>query len=360
MAALFKGKSFIVPLVITGLGAMTVASAQDIVSSPFAKKTKKQAWEVEDTVPTTPVAAPSSAPVVSPYASPNTTIEIYDAPTTNPLQESAQRQIESTTYNYQPKSAPVYGSATYNDDVMAGAAPKAVISNESYYPGRESRVAAPAPQNYSPPPSARSGAQPSSGPMSKPQRRGGWRSKLGLDNLKTTLRGFFRGGAAATEADGWRDDYIGEVNVEMGASAITQGGMEYGFSFETRAQYDRYRKGFGGRVGDCPPGVTGCAFTLVDGTPTALRGHTSQFFTAGNGEIEDLEIAVEGAYVFLRSAYGDVTLGRDDGAAYLFSLGALWIIACAETAQMDRVHSRQTSLTSSKLASRWTVNLTMA
>jgi len=80
---------------------------------------------------------------------------------------------------------------------------------------------------------------------------------------------------------------------------------------ETRAQYDRYRKGFGGRVGDCPPGVTGCAFTLVDGTPTALRGHTSQFYTAGIGEIEDLEIAVEGAYVFLRSAYGDVTLGRE-------------------------------------------------
>ena len=331
MTTSFKGKSLIMPLVIVGLGAITVASAQDVVGSPFAKKSKKQAWEIDDTAPTTPVAAPSSAPVVSPYASPNRAIEIFDAPTNNPLQQSAQRQIESTTYNYQPKSAPVYGSPTYNDDVMAGAAPtmqpQRTVSDEPYYPGRASRVAAPAPQNYSSPPSARSGARPISGPMSKPQRSVGWRSKLGLDNLKTTLRGFLRGGAAATEADGWRDDYIGEVNVEMGASAITQGGMEYGFSFETRAQYDRYRKGFGGRVGDCPPGVTGCAFTLVDGTPTALRGHTSQFYTAGNGEIEDIEIAVEGAYVFLRSAYGDVTLGRDDGAAYLFSLGAPTLLA---------------------------------
>ena len=336
MTAPFKGKSLIMPLVIAGLGAMTVASAQDVVSSPFAKKTKKQAWETDDHIPAAPAPQAPSTPVTSPYASPNRTIGPYDAPVTNPLQESAQRQIESTTYNYQPKSAPVYGSPTYNDDVMAGAAPamqpQITVSDEPYYSGRESREAAPAPQNYSPPPYAR----PASGPMSKPQRSGGWRSKLGLDNLKTTLRGFFRGGAAATEADGWRDDYIGEVNVELGASAITQGGMEYGFSFETRAQYDRYRKGFGGRVGDCPPGVTGCAFTLVDGTPTALRGHTSQFYTAGIGEIEDLEIAVEGAYVFLRSAYGDVTLGRDDGAAYLFSLGAPTLMAVnASNSPMD-------------------------
>jgi len=161
MTTSFKGKSLIMPLVIAGFGAMTVASAQDVVNSPFAKKTKKQAWETDDPIPTAPAPAPQapSTPVISPYASPNTTIEIYDAPVTNPLQESAQRQIESTTYNYQPKSAPVYGSPTYNDDVMAGAAPamqpQITVSDEPYYPGRESRVAAPAPQNYSSPPYAR-------------------------------------------------------------------------------------------------------------------------------------------------------------------------------------------------------------
>jgi len=45
---------------------------------------------------------------------------------------------------------------------------------------------------------------------------------------------------------------------------------------------------------------------------------------------------VEGAYVFLRSAYGDVTLGRDDGAAYLFSLGAPTLMAVnASNSPMD-------------------------
>ena len=43
----FSGKSLLVPLVISGLGVMTVASAQT-VSSPFSKTTKKQAWETED------------------------------------------------------------------------------------------------------------------------------------------------------------------------------------------------------------------------------------------------------------------------------------------------------------------------
>jgi len=108
MTAPFKGKSLIMPLVIAGLGAMTVASAQDVVSSPFAKKTKKQAWETDDHIPAAPAPQAPSTPVTSPYASPNRTIGPYDAPVTNPLQESAQRQIESTTYNYQPKSAPVH------------------------------------------------------------------------------------------------------------------------------------------------------------------------------------------------------------------------------------------------------------
>ena len=103
MSAAFRGKSLIVPLVITGLGAMTVASAQDSISSPFAKKAKKQAWETELPAPPSensfqnpqPITAPITAPVTSPYAGPST-VEIYEAPASNPLQDSAKRQIQGT------------------------------------------------------------------------------------------------------------------------------------------------------------------------------------------------------------------------------------------------------------------------
>ena len=41
----------------------------------------------------------------------------------------------------------------------------------------------------------------------------------------------------------------------------------------------------------------------------------------------DFQGNLESAHLFLRSAYGDVTIGRDDGAAYLFSLGAPSLLA---------------------------------
>ena len=80
-------------------------------------------------------------------------------------------------------------------------------------------------------------------------------------------------------------------------------------------------------VGDCTPDIAGCASVDINGTPTALRGHTSQFYTSGADNADDFEAELEGAYIFLRSAYGDVTVGRDDGAAYLFSLGAPTLLA---------------------------------
>ncbi len=96
---------------------------------------------------------------------------------------------------------------------------------------------------------------------------------------------------------------------------------------EVRAQYDADRRGFGGLVGDCPAALPDCPSVTVGGLETALRGHTSQFYTSGPDNAEDFEVALEGAYVFLRSAYGDITVGRDDGSAYLFSLGAPTLVA---------------------------------
>lgn len=147
-------------------------------------------------------------------------------------------------------------------------------------------------------------------------------NRIGLNAISTLIRGALRGGVAARETDGWEEAFIGDADVELELSAVTQGGLEWGVHGQVRAQYDEGRKGFTRRLPDCPPTLAGCSTILVAGTQTAVRGHTSQFYTSGPNVGKDTQIALESAHLFLRSAYGDVTIGRDDGAAYLFSLGA--------------------------------------
>jgi len=143
-----------------------------------------------------------------------------------------------------------------------------------------------------------------------------------FNRITTLLRGGLRGGVAARENNGWEEAFVGDADIELELSTVTQSGLEWGVHGQVRAQYDEFRKGFARRLPDCPPTTAGCPVVLVAGTPSSVRGHTSQFYTSGPDLAEDTQIALESAHIFLRSAYGDVTVGRDDGAAYLFSLGA--------------------------------------
>ncbi|GHA86596.1 hypothetical protein GCM10009069_07250 [Algimonas arctica] len=160
------------------------------------------------------------------------------------------------------------------------------------------------------------------GPQSGPAPKQGFFNRIGLGALSTLIRGAIRGGAAARENNGWEEAFVADGDIELELSAFTQGGLEWGVHGQVRAQYDEGRKGFTRRLPDCPPTLAGCSTILVAGTPTSVRGHTSQFYTFGPDVGKDTQIALESAHLFLRSAYGDVTIGRDDGAAYLFSLGA--------------------------------------
>ncbi len=165
------------------------------------------------------------------------------------------------------------------------------------------------------------GAYDQNGPYANQPRRGFF-DRMGLGALTTLIRGGLRAGVAARESDGWKEAFIGDADLEVEVSAITQGGLEWGIHTQARAQYDEDRIGFTRRLPDCPPTTLGCPSIIVVATPTGLRGHTTQFYTSGPDVAKDSQIALESAHLFLRSAYGDVTIGRDDGAAYLFSLGA--------------------------------------
>ena len=156
-----------------------------------------------------------------------------------------------------------------------------------------------------------------------------WADRLGLGNVQTTIDGHAKIGVAAVDRTGRsvKAETIADFDIRAEASAITGGGLEYGAGVRVRAQRDRFRKGFGGRVGDCPTSDPACATTLVDGAVRTIKGHTGQFYTAGPADKEDAQIALEGAYVFMRTAYGDIVAGRDNGSAYLFSLGAPSLLA---------------------------------
>ncbi len=380
MTSSFRPSSLIIPAILAAMGTMTVASAQS--ASPFAKKNKKQAWEIEHPTqpaqslptPPPPVNAPPTLPRNYEYGAPN------QAQTSRVPTYRAQSIPQSVQPNWQdlqagPEQAAQDAGLYYPGRRNGGAKPRKPAHNIGSYEAK-SQYGTPAAQqnfaqNYAAPnyqqtpygdpnqpqwgqqaqyqgrayqnpnyqnPNYQSqsyqgqayqGQPPyaQQGPVPQPKTaKRSWKDKFGWNNLKTVFRGGATVGAAAVEnpngAGDWNAEFIGDADIEVEVSAITQGGLEYGANLGARAQYDRFRRGFGQRLPDCPPTAAGCSSAVIDGVVTGLRGHTSQFFSDGADDAQAEEIQLESAYVFLRSAYGDVTLGRDDGSAYLFSLGA--------------------------------------
>ena len=161
------------------------------------------------------------------------------------------------------------------------------------------------------------------GPFEQP-RPPGFFNRVGFGGLTTLIRGVIRAGVGARENNDTEETFIGDADVELELSSVTLSGVEWGFHGQVRAQYDDGRKGFVRRLPDCPPTLAGCASIVVPGSPTpaSIRGHTTQFYTSGPDVADREQFALESAHLFMRTAYGDVTVGRDDGSAFLFSLGA--------------------------------------
>ena len=285
--------------------------------------------------PAPPSGRPRSAPAsASPY-SPRSggRPQAWETPPANAPQNSAPNTQPNTQGQPYPNqnygTPPVFQQPGYgqNGNPPSGPTPNGYAPN-GYAPNSQAPTGY---QSSTPPTGAPYGGGPYSG---APQGPRSWIEKLGLKNLATNLSGKLILGAAATYReqppnqlgpdDAWSDDEIADAELEFEISAITDNGLEYGAALGVRAQYDRYRRGFGGQLPDCPAGVTGCS-----GTTDSLRGHTSGFYSGGEDITKDAQFGLETAHLFLRSAYGDVTLGRDDGAAYLFSLGAPTLLAVA-------------------------------
>lgn len=354
------------PLAIIAIGGISLASAQS--SSPFASQKKQQAWE--QPAPTQAVPAQTFPAQTFPAQQiPTQPVPTYQPPLNQAPAQAAPSYappVSGSVYNYAPQTPSVqdFGQIqtvnpqqNYRQPMPQKSLTQSASPSGGYYPGRAGGGQATSGPQYNPtatqfagqarfqaaPPQAYQGQNYQAPnyqgpnyqgqPFPAPQQPRDWKDRFGLRNIATLLRGGLRTGAAlsyrdvppnqAGAEDGYSEDFIADGDVEFEASAITQGGLEYGVNLEVRAQYDRYRRGFGGRLPLCPPNLAGCA---ASGT-NSLRGHTSQFYQFGEDIAQETEVALESAHLFLRSAYGDVTIGRDDGAAFLFSLGAPTLLA---------------------------------
>ena len=339
-----SAKMFALVSVSSVLTAISLVSvAQTASTSPFANK-KPKAWEQQ---------APS-APVQ--YQAPTQTYPVQNAPAAtewpawqaqDPAPVPAQQPQYAAPQQYTAPlqyTAPQYQApkTSQHPSYQYQAPTGQPAPTGSYYPGKPPSPTTPVytQQNY------QQSSQPQYGQQQYVQQRApqqaqgqvrglrgpsnpSWAQRLGFGNVETSFSGHVKAGVAAADLPG-RDvnaETVVDIDLRGEISAITDGGLEYGAGLRARAQRDRYRRGFGGRVGDCAAGDPACSNVDVAGTPRSVKGHTGQFYTSGPESRRETELALEGAYLFLRSSYGDVVLGRDDGAAYLFSLGAPSLVA---------------------------------
>lgn len=304
-----------------------------------------------------PAAQPYNAPSYSApsYAqpAPSATAQSYSAPAPAPMQNYQAPAAPQTAPYAAPSSGGAYyppadpapysaqsgGAINYGGQAAPGASPQfsrgAAYTDPNYRPGSYApntgapnngyaNTASSEPMSGGPYGGAQNYPQsrPQARPQSQPQKRGFW------NKLRLKTDGFLRIGDAYVTAenpdgsDNDRNELVVDGMVRGEVSTLTNSGLEYGVSLKLRGQRDRLREGFGGLAGDCPPGFADCANIVLAGTPRAVKGHTGQLYNFGDAQRAEQKFAVEGAHLFLRSPYGDVTLGRDDGSAALFSSAA--------------------------------------
>ena len=251
---------------------------------------------------------------VPPYYAPG---QVPRGPQYDPQYEQWVQSNNPTAYDYgyarpgetPPQGQPQGGSGPYGEAPASGPFSKPYPGEAPYPEG---------PYGYDQP-------NPYGSSPYDPQPRRSFLSRIGLGGVAALVRGAVRAGIGARESNGdWEEVFIGDADIDIELSTVTRSGLEWGVHGQARVQYDEGRKGFVRRLPDCPPTLAGCASITVPGSilPASVRGHTSQFYTSGPDVAENEQFALESAHIFLRSAYGDLTVGRDDGAAYLFSLGA--------------------------------------
>lgn len=109
-------------------------------------------------------------------------------------------------------------------------------------------------------------------------------------------------------------DFDGSLEFER----FTRTGRRYGLVVGGRLERDKGRRGWGGLAGDCPAGSADCATASdASGADRPLLAPVSGFRSAGPADGERTRGAIDAAYVFYDTGWGELRAGYGPGAARL-------------------------------------------
>ncbi len=112
-------------------------------------------------------------------------------------------------------------------------------------------------------------------------------------------------------------DFLFDLDAELQLETYTDSGRRWGFVLGGRVEQDSGRRAWGGRVGDCPPGLADCASTSVAGTARAVRAGSSGFQSATAGASDPTRVALQSGYGYVDIGWGELRAGYGSGAAVL-------------------------------------------
>jgi hypothetical protein len=136
-----------------------------------------------------------------------------------------------------------------------------------------------------------------------------------FDSVETTFRLDAGLVAIPDPGENLENQLLFDVSAGVELEVLTENGRRWGVVGALRAERDSGRRGWGGRIGNCPPGTGDCATVLVAGVAHAVRNPVSGFHTSGAGGADDTRLAVEEAYGFVHTGWGELRLGYGAGAA---------------------------------------------
>lgn len=134
-----------------------------------------------------------------------------------------------------------------------------------------------------------------------------------LPELRIDLGAVWLAGSDAAPSNG----FLYDIDAELVIETFTDAGRRWGIVLGGRVEHDTGRRGWGGPVGDCPPGTADCAQVMVDGTVRAVRAGSSGFQSAVSEPGDGTRIAVQSGYGFLDIGWGELRAGYGAGAADL-------------------------------------------
>jgi hypothetical protein len=136
-----------------------------------------------------------------------------------------------------------------------------------------------------------------------------------FDNIETEFR-FDAGVVVLFDADDRVDESVlFDVSAGFDLEVLTDDGRRWGVVTTLRGERDSGRRAWGGRVGDCAPGQADCPVLMVAGQPHPVQSPVSGLRTTGPVADEGTRFAVEEAYAYLHTGWGELRAGYGAGAA---------------------------------------------